>query len=327
MNQAIVITTINKPRKEIKAFSKIKDWKLICVGDLKTPKDWHANNVSYLAPKDQDRLLPHFSRVLPWKRYARKNVGFLYAIKQGAQIIGETDDDVFPYDNFPPSLKKTRNLNILSNKKFINIYNFFDKKTNSWPRGFPPNFIKDKDKIKIKRGKVKTLMINSVIDQDGDFDAIYRLVFNDWVNFKRSGEYALAKGCYCPVNTQNTFTHKEAFVLLYIPSFVNPHVEDIWRGYIAQRILWEMGSNLVFTYPTAYTSERNIHDYMKDFEYELPLFLQTNKLIATLDSLSLSKDPSSSLVKVYKSLVKVGIMQKEELKVLGAWIKEVEVNS
>ncbi len=324
MDKAIVITTINSPREEIKKFSRIKDWQLVCIGDTKTPENWFQKGVCYLSPKDQDKLFSQFSQVLPWRKYARKNIGFLYAIKQGASIIGETDDDVFPYDNFPPDLSKKRRIKILKGEQFINIYKIFNKNINSWPRGFPLNYIKKQDKVKVHEGQVKTLMINSLIDKDGDFDAIYRFLFNDWVSFDKKGQFALERGCYCPVNTQNTFTHKEAFVLLYIPSFVNPHVEDIWRGYIAQRVLWEMGSKIVFTYPTAYTSNRNSHDYLRDFEHELPLYLQTNKLIQLLDNIKLSKDPSRSLIKVYKQLIKEGLVQKEELEILQAWVKLVE---
>ena len=145
------------------------------------------------------------------------------------------------------------------------------------------------------------------------------------MKFKRSGEYALAKGTYCPLNSQNTFFHKKAFPLLYIPSFVNPRVEDILRGYIAQRILWELNGNLVFTYTTTYTNDRNVHDYMKDFKSEIPLYLYTEKLIKTLDSLSLDSNPNKSLIKVYKTLGKdEDIVGKDEYKIVEAWINEIE---
>jgi len=140
----------------------------------------------------------------------------------------------------------------------------------------------------------------------------------------KKGEFAIKKGSYCPFNTQNTFFHLEVFPLLYIPCLVNLRVADIWRGYIAQRILWEMGGNLTFMHTTTYTKDRNDHDYIKDFKGELPIFLETNQLIDILDSLSLNKDPSTSLLKVYKKLVTAGIFVKEEIKILETWIKTLE---
>lgn len=328
MDQVIIITSINPPREEIRKFSKIKNWQLLVVGDLKTPKDWTSKNTIYMSPKDQKEMFPNYSKVHPWNRFTRKNLGYLYAIKNGAKLICDTDDDVFPYNNFPRSINEYKEVTKLSGKKFINIYNFFEMskkiELRSWPRGFPLNCITDQKGIKEKRAKVFAPMQNSVIDQDSDFDAIYRLISDRKVKFRKSGVYGLTKGTYCPANSQNTFTFPQAYPLLYLPAYANFHVDDIWRGYIAQRILWEIGATQVFFYPTAYTSNRNTHNYLKDFEVELPLFLQSNKLIEILDSLSLSKDIPRSLFQTYKAIVKNDILPKEELTVVKAWIKEVE---
>ena len=40
MKKVIVTTTINKPTIAIKKFDEMKDWTLIVVGDLKTPKNY-----------------------------------------------------------------------------------------------------------------------------------------------------------------------------------------------------------------------------------------------------------------------------------------------
>ncbi len=324
MNKSLVITTIFPPRPDVYAFAKIKDWNFIAVGDKKTPKDWHIDPVTYLSPTIQEKLFPHFSQVLPWNIYSRKNMGYLYAIKQGSDVIGETDDDVSPYNNYPPDISKNKKIPVLSGDKFINMYKYFNSDA-SWPRGYPLNYLKKKQTIKEKVKKIKAIIQNSVIDQDSDFDAIYRLISDKPVKFKRSGEYALEKGTYCALNSQNTFFHKEAFLLLYIPSLVNPRVEDILRGYIAQRLLWELKGNLVFSYTTTFTNDRNAHDYLKDFKNEIPLYLYIEKVIQTLDSLSLGDDLGKSLIKVYKTIGKDNeIVGKDEYKIVEAWVKEVE---
>ncbi len=324
MDKAIVITTINSPRKEITEFAKLKDWTLICVGDTKTPENWKHENAIYLSPSDQARLFPKM--LLPWNCYARKNIGYLYAIKEGAKVVMDTDDDVFYSSNFPPDISKNKKVSLIKGRKFINIFEVFGSKT-SWPRGFPINYVNhvdSKKELKMTKENVFAPLQTSLIDDDSDFDAIYRLLYDKRVFFNKTGEYALAKGSYCPINTQNTFSYSEIFPLLYIPAFINPHVEDIWRGYIAQRLVWEIGGRVVFMHPTVYTSERNQHDYLKDFEHELPLFLQTNKLVAILDSLSLGSDLHKSLIKVYEELAKEGIMNKSEVAVVTSWIREIE---
>src|SRR3989344_364947 len=322
MKKALVITTINPPRKEIKEFSKLKDWQVICVGDKKTPNNWGLDNVIYLSPTDQKKLFPVFSSSIPWNIYGRKNLGYIFAIKEGFDLIAETDDDVFPYQTYPPNLNKKREVKVLSGSKFINFYKEFNN-GNVWPRGLPLDFIRQK-KQKTKKKKISCLVQNSLIDRDSDFDAIYRLTNNSLVKFRKSGEYAIEKNNYAPLNSQNTFFHKEAFPLLYMPSFINPHVEDIFRGYIIQRLLWEMNSNLLFSFPTTYTSDRNEHNYMKDFENELPLFLQARKLIEVIDNLSLSKDLGMSLIKIYRALHKVGIMDNGEVNSIVIWTKIIE---
>lgn len=321
--KSIIVTTIHPPSNSLKQFSKLSSWNLISVGDLKTPEDWNMSGVKYLAPREQFKLFPKFSDKLKWNRYARKNIGYLYAIKQGAKIIAEIDDDITPYKNFPPDISKNKKILLISGEKFVNIYHLFDSKY-SWPRGFPINRILKKQQLSKKMRVVFSPIQNSLLDQNGDFDAIYRLVSDKNVIYKKSGQYALNKGVYCPFHSGNTFWYPESFMLLYLPAYTNPHVEDIWRGYIAQRLLWEIHGNLTFIYPTVYTNQRNKHDYVRDFEFELPLFLQTEKLISILDSLSLNKDLGDSLIKTYKVLVKEGLMQKEEMIPLTEWVKNVE---
>ncbi|OGE42641.1 hypothetical protein A3B45_00345 [Candidatus Daviesbacteria bacterium RIFCSPLOWO2_01_FULL_39_12] len=323
MNKAIVVTTIHSPSKAVKQFSNLTNWQLISVGDLKTPGDWQVPNVDYLAPKDQDKLFPKFSALLGWNRYARKNIGYLYAIKNGAKIIAEIDDDIAPYKTYPPQISENKNIPLISGEKFVNIYNLFGSK-DSWPRGFPITKVTKKQRLRMKKAQVYSPIQNSLLDQNGDFDAIYRLTSDKNIRYRKSGQYALEKGVYCPFHSGNTFWYPPVFMLLYLPTYTNPHVEDIWRSYIAQRLMWEINGHLTFIYPTVYTNQRNKHNYLKDFEYELPLFLQTEKLIKVLNYLSLNNNLGSSLIKIYQALVKEGIMKKEELATVTEWIKQVE---
>lgn len=321
--KSIVVTTIHPPSQAIKDFSKMKDWNLISVGDLKTPKDWNVTGVEYLSPDDQDKLFPKFSKILNWNRYGRKNIGYLHAIKQKSEIIAEIDDDIAPYKSYPPTISKDKHIPVIFGEKFVNIYQAFGSK-DTWPRGFPISMITTNKNIKTNTRTIYSPIQNSLLDQNGDFDAIYRLVSDKNVLYKKSGQYALDKGVYCPFHSGNTFWYPEAYMLLYMPVFVNPHVEDIWRGYIAQRLVWEINGHLTFIYPTVYTNQRNKHDYLKDFEFEQPMFLQTEKLIKILDSLSLPKDLGKSLIEIYHALVKENIMLPEEIKVVEAWVKEIE---
>jgi hypothetical protein len=67
------------------------------VADLKTPVDWASGPAChYVSVKEQRRLPFSILRLLPFRAYTRKNLGYLYAISLGAQVIFDTDDDNLP---------------------------------------------------------------------------------------------------------------------------------------------------------------------------------------------------------------------------------------
>ena len=55
----------------------------------------HPNCV-FLSVEKQKTLGYRIHDLIPYKSYARKNIGYLYAIQHGAKVIYETDDDNCP---------------------------------------------------------------------------------------------------------------------------------------------------------------------------------------------------------------------------------------
>ena len=168
--------------------------------------------------------------------------------------------------------------------------------------------------------KILPLIQQSLADLDPDVDAIYRLTNGSTIKFAKNKQYALGKGTFCPFNSQNTYWNKAVFPLLYLPSTVDSRVTDIWRGYIAQRILWELNSRLIFLSPCVY-QKRNIHNFMKDFEQELNLYLKTEGLVNTLSSLKLTGNVTNMLEQTYKELITEGLFKEDEQKILSGWLR------
>jgi len=326
MKKYIIITSINKPTKAVIEFSKLNDWQLVVVGDKKTPKDWHYKNVIYLSPEDQEKLGFNILKLLPWNHYCRKMIGYLYAIKNGADIIIDTDDDNIPYINWDfPKLEGIFD-NYAKNKNFINIYNDFTL-AKIWPRGFPLEKIIDSRKYSSKIKKSKELsrigIWQGLADEDPDVDAIYRLVDNTPCYFDKRNPIVLNEGTVCPFNSQNTLFIKEVFLLLYLPSFVTFRTTDILRGLIAQPILWSKKYKLGFTEATV-IQKRNPHDYLKDFKSEIPLFINSQKILdISMESVDKSKKIEVNLVNIYKKLYKENLVEKKELDLLKAWILDI----
>lgn len=103
-----VVTTISFPTKAIQDVARLRDkWCLVIVGDKETPQDY---KVSDPVLKDNDSVfffdvqeqtawsqipgeLGEFVKAIPFNSFARKNLGYIYAILRGAEFIFDFDDD------------------------------------------------------------------------------------------------------------------------------------------------------------------------------------------------------------------------------------------
>ncbi len=323
MNKAIVITTINRKTECIRKYHSMKDWNLIIVGDRKSKHIRSAGNLVFLSVEDQKKLGYKTVKYCPYDHYSRKNIGYLYAMQMGSDVIYDTDDDNIPLANW--GLRPFSSGNILRSKeKFVNIYRYFQK-GRIWPRGFPLEDINQKNTCsEVKKGRPVNIAVwQGMADSDPDVDAIYRLVFNNVVKFKRRPSVALDKFHYCPFNSQNTFWNKTVFPFLYLPSTISFRFTDILRGYVAQRLFWELDHHLGFEGATV-VQQRNAHSLLKDFIDEMPCYLHTKAIVEALDALSLRACPQSDLEKVYRMLVLKSHVPAGELNVLRAWLADVE---
>lgn len=326
MKPAVVITTIFSPTETVKCLSDTDKWDVIVVGDRKTPEGWSWPGVRFVSAADQETSAYHLARKLPWNHYARKMIGYLAAMESGADFIAETDDDNIPEENwtFPPfegSFETTS-----QDSGFVNIYRLFTDQP-IWPRGFPLPGLTDEKVIPKAASLVsKTRRIGiwqGLADGDPDVDAIYRLTSNKPCRFAKRPPVVLDAGTASPLNSQNTAFCREAFPLLYLPATVNFRVTDILRGYVAQPILWAAGFCAGFTGPTVF-QDRNTHDFLKDFESELPLFLSAETLFSTAaNAVKPGRSIPDNLFNAYEALEADGWVKTAELGILSAWLEDL----
>lgn len=290
----IVITTINNPTEAINKYAQWKSWKVIVVGDLKTPGDWQCNGVRYFNVKDQNSY-PHLSllsKKIPVNTYARKMFGYAYAIQNGAKAIFETDDDNIPYDNAETVLNnileskdKVLDKRVRAKSGWLNIYHKFGAKK-CWPRGFPLEHVRSagiggQDGIDLKPWSIMQFLANN----DPDVDAIFRLLVKENVVFAKNRRYLLDEGTLSPFNSQATLWLPEAFPFLFLPIKVNDRVADILRGYIALCCLWKINRTLAFSSPIVF-QKRNPHNLLNDLLGELQLYLNAEKWIKLLSKIN-----------------------------------------
>lgn len=225
--------------------------------------------------------------LIKFRSYARKNIGFLYAVEHGAKIIYETDDDNSPTKKeigFDQGLALTYlQYEPEKSNRVMNPYAHFGQST-IWPRGYPLDKIGVKNTFKYRQCAGKRAYVQQgVVDGDPDVDAIYRLTRKnadkDLIVYfdKTSKPVLLPRGVMSPYNSQNTLHIYDAFWGLVLPQTVAFRVCDIWRGYWAQRLLWELGGSLTFFPPNAFTY-RNAHSFLDDFIDERELYHLSSKL-------------------------------------------------
>lgn len=325
MNISIVITSIFKPTEAIIRFSQLKGYKLVVVGDIKTPEDWRCNNVDYIPVSQQKRMNFKLASMLPFNHYCRKMIGYLKAIQEGAECIIDTDDDNIPKNNYSfPSLDGKFDC-IFDNQGFINIYQLYTTQK-IWPRGMPLKFVGKNFNLEthLNVQECKIGIWQGLADKDPDVDAVYRLTNNSLCFFNERNPVAIGKGSISPFNTQNTMIRKELFALMYLPTYVTFRFTDILRGLIAQPIMWLYGYQLGFINATV-VQERNPHDYMKDFLLEIPMYQHCEKVIEIVSTaISTGKSIENNIYNAYESLLASNIVCDKELKSIEAWLNDLE---
>lgn len=325
--QYIVVTSIFSPTKAIQQFSELTDYHLIVVGDKKTPSNWTLEKTFFLSVEEQKRLDFNILKNLPYNHYSRKMIGYLYAIKNRAEVIIDTDDDNIPKKDWGFPSFQGNYLTSQENLGFVNVYRYFSD-TSIWPRGFPLNRITDAKSIlcddSLINKNVEVGVWQAMADGDPDVDAIYRLTINQLCYFNERDPVVFEDGTVCPFNSQNTAFRKQLFSLMYLPSFVSFRFTDILRGLVAQPIMWLMGYKLGFSKATV-TQQRNPHNYLKDFESEIPFYLFAEKIVDLVtNAIDSDTSISDNLRESYRVLLENKIVVKKELSLLDDWLKDLE---
>jgi len=322
LKKFIIITSIFRPTEAIEKFSALKGYHLVVVGDKKTPGDWQHANCTYLNINAQIDLSSSLANTIPFNHYGRKMIGYVYAMQQGADIIIDSDDDNIPYAGWSFPAFENSFLTSRNDLGWVNIYHHFSEQP-IWPRGLPLRNINDsRNKLQwqVTKTNQRVGIWQALVDEDPDVDAIYRLTSNTPCTFQKKEPVVLEKGTICPFNSQNTAIQKDLFPLLFLPSFVTFRFTDILRGIVAQPILWQHGYRLGFTEATV-VQKRNEHDYFKDFESEVPMYLHTEKSLEAVSKSISSASLADNLYNAYDALLKINVVEEREMAVLKEWLK------
>ena len=263
MKKVIVTTTINPPTKAVKLFQAMKEWDLVVIGDLKTPKDYHLERGLYMDPAAQEKYDKELSDAIGWNCIQRRNFGLLIAHDMNADIVAVVDDDNIPLAGWGENLFVGREIETNYYETDLPAFDPIGA-TNYpklWHRGYPLQLLSKRNYAAKTRKRVRADVQADFWNGDPDIDAICRMEHAPECDFDPAA-FPIASNRLSPFNSQNTFLSGDVLNSY----FLYPHIgrmDDIWAAYYVQakdyRVVY--GKASVF-------QDRNVHDLTRDMRQE-----------------------------------------------------------
>jgi STELLO glycosyltransferases len=327
LRTALVVTSISAPNpvlKSLAAGSLAHGWDFVVAGDTKSPETFELDGCRFLSVAAQQAGDHELGRLCPTRSYARKNIAYLNAIAAGANVIVETDDDNFPRDTFWLPRESHIACRPVDHDGWVNVYAYFSKSF-IYPRGLPLDHARDVPPIPAGIQEIECPLQQGLADANPDVDAVYRMLFPLPFDFDPDIEpVALRDGAWCPFNSQNTTFFEKIFPLLYLPAHCSFRMTDIWRSFVAQRILHHLDHPVLFHGCTVW-QERNDHSLHKDFCDDVSGYVNNHEIRKALTALDFgnSTDIPLLLEQSYQCLMSNGWVGNEEEVLLKTWLADL----
>jgi len=333
MQTAVVIASIAAPNKtmcDIATECINNGLEFIVIGDTSSPNDFHIEGCMFYSLAMQENIGFEFARLCPTRHYARKNIGYLVAMAQGSSVIVETDDDNFPRKTFWNERQRMQKAAVVTKGGWVNMYRYFTEAW-IWPRGLDLASLRNEapayESLPVK--EVDCPIQQGLADENPDVDAIYRLVLPLPISFRKDRRVVLGEGSWCPFNSQNTTWWQEVFPLMYLPAYCSFRTTDIWRSFVAQRIVLANNWGILFHEATVW-QERNEHHLIRDFKDEIPGYLNNDEIKIALEALPVKPGAANigeNMRLCYAKLVEMKLVGAQESELLDAWLSDIRKHS
>ena len=303
------------------------EWCVLVVGDEKSPDELSLNSSRfiYLSMSKQSSLTFEVVGRTPKNTICRKNIGYLYAIMNGAKVILDMERDSIsiplelpieeqkaPFTR--PVLDEDMEIVVLTHKEPPKqsesiVWNPYQSDT-SRPRGFPIDY---KQSLTKNTYSVTTKTCYPIIQQ---------FLHNNTTSKQASTKVVLPHAVFAPYDARSTVHLHEAFWSLLLPNTVSELRSDVWRSYIAQSLLYLIPDACVmFTSPAVYDQQNHLNNHT-DLNPESPI---TSKLLYSLRYLPLRFDTfEDALSLMYDQLREEGILDLDDVEYVRAWIRDLK---
>ncbi len=332
---ALVMPTIHVPHV-LKWYREIvPDMAFFVIGDEQTPDDEVRELLKSIGPaeyysvKDQRALGYESCELMTWRHPGRRSIGFLEAIRAGADVVVSADDDNIALDD--TYFKKFEQLvgSVFNGVEASARGGWVDASWFLQPsvhhRGFPHQLWHPFEPPRI--GSVVGARIGVAAGLwlgDPDIDAVTRIVDRPTcmtASPVADAGFVVAPSCYSPFNSQNT-----AFIrdLLPVMLMLTPYgrFDDIWCSYLAERVMRNYGWVVHYGKPYVF-QERSEHLLVRDLSVELEGMEATLRFTKALDEMQL---PGTSVIddtaRIFEALGSTEFARVTELGM--AWVRDVQ---
>ncbi|MBM4071049.1 MAG: hypothetical protein FJ271_19185 [Planctomycetes bacterium] len=318
-NVALVTTTINVPRcltnylENAQRYGHLDQVSVVVIGDRKTPAETpqylqglqrqFGVSTQYLDVPAQQKFLrrwPALDITLRYNCIQRRNVGYLQAAIDGADVIVAVDDDNFvtEEDYVGAHLRVGRTVEVPVVEHPSGWWNICQRLTCDPPRHFyHRGYPKSRQTFKQNGQLVKTATVRPAVNaglwlKNPDVDATTNI--EEPINvvgmepIAGNRACALAPGTWCPFNSQNTAFNVATLPAMYLVVMLDTirgyrigRLDDIWMSYFLRVIADQLGDAVLYG-PPLVVQDRNPHNFVRDLSEELPGYILTERLVEYL---------------------------------------------
>jgi hypothetical protein len=316
---ALVTTTIYVPKcltayvENAQKHGHSDNLSVIVVGDRKTPPETasfleelgrqSAAKVKYLDVAAQKALLrrwPALDIVLRYNCIQRRNVGYLQAALDGAEVIVAADDDNFVTDEdyLGPHLRVGKPLKVPVVRHASGWWNVCQRLVCAPPRRFyHRGYPKSRQDFAPNPAQIETATVRPVVNaglwlRNPDVDATANIEepihVVEMAPIGGDRTCALAPGTWCPFNSQNTAFDMATLPALYLVVMLDHlrgyrigRLDDIWMSYFVRAIADQLGDVVLYG-PPLVAQHRNPHNFTRDLAEELGGYILTEKIVEYL---------------------------------------------
>jgi hypothetical protein len=235
------------------------------------------------------KAFPELDASIPYRSDARRNVGYLQAFADRADVVISVDDDNFPQSDSPFFVEHGSVGTVCELPDGVSDTGWFNLgclltavdrhgvERRLFPRGFPYGVRgRDNSRVSETRARARVAVNAGLWLGEPDVDAISRLESGFESTSFAGISCWLGKGQRCPINSQNTAVSWQALPAYYFVLQRRPvgglpidRFGDIFSGYFVELCAEAVGERVRVGTPLV-RQARNPHNLFRDLSQELP---------------------------------------------------------